>query len=600
MAAQALTERVKKVFGWLSLREARVLEQLARHQVVLEIGSYLGKSTVAMAPVAKKIICIDYFAVEIAEGGTSKDKTGRLIVPSEKPDIRAGFEQNVKPWRDKLEVHEINSLDAVKLDWEPVGFLFIDGGHDYATISSDCGFLKWVVPGGHVAFHDVRSSKDVARAVSEAMTDNPQWSVTSRFDNLVVYQRIADPHSPGRTLTQATFSRQGDAFVMAMEVEGHLVRMGFTVPVLLAGIRRLFPELSPKGAETTQHLSDTWRYGAPTLSVSMIVKDEERFLAQCLESIKDIADEIVIVDTGSTDRTVEIAHKYTDKVYHHPWEDDFSLARNQSLGYCTKNWVLQIDADEELVQEDVALFRKTLEWVDQRPDHNAVIFMILNKTNSGELCRSRFPRLFRRRAAHWEGIVHNQLIAPQKWAGSRVRILHHGYALDEETTIKKRVRRETLLGIKVEENPLDTVAWMELIHNWRNYQEWDKVIEHAPKVLESEEAQLLTRQTTAGDLMYALADHKEWEKAEQVALTALEEYPKNLDIILALGLLYKEMGETAKAIERLEEFLEGAEEDRLGNLPCSSVARETFSMAPRVRGTLRELRKQPLEGGRHD
>ena len=69
----------------------------------------------------------------------------------------------------------------------------------------------------------------------------------------------------------------------------------------------------------------------PTLSLCLIVKDEEEFLPRCLDSVKDYVDEIIIVDTGSTDSTVEIAKRYGAKVYHHAWENSFSKARNYSL-----------------------------------------------------------------------------------------------------------------------------------------------------------------------------------------------------------------------------------------------------------------------------
>ena len=82
----------------------------------------------------------------------------------------------------------------------------------------------------------------------------------------------------------------------------------------------------------------------PTISLCMIVKDEEKILERHLKHIKDHVDEIIIVDTGSKDKTVEIAKKYTNKVYHFKWCDDFSKARNFSLSKATKDWVL--DADE--------------------------------------------------------------------------------------------------------------------------------------------------------------------------------------------------------------------------------------------------------------
>jgi glycosyltransferase involved in cell wall biosynthesis len=86
-----------------------------------------------------------------------------------------------------------------------------------------------------------------------------------------------------------------------------------------------------------------------TVSVCMIVKNAQGTLYRCLDSVKSIADEIIICDTGSADRTREIACEYTDQVYEIPWEDDFAAARNESIRRATQDWVLWIDADEHLV-----------------------------------------------------------------------------------------------------------------------------------------------------------------------------------------------------------------------------------------------------------
>ena len=107
---------------------------------------------------------------------------------------------------------------------------------------------------------------------------------------------------------------------------------------------------------------------APTLSCCMIVRNEEQFLLQCLESIKDVVDEIIVVDTGSADRTVQIAGEFGAKVYHHPWNNDFSEARNVSLSYATCDWILIMDADEELEQEDGPLLLSLL----KSDEYNAI------------------------------------------------------------------------------------------------------------------------------------------------------------------------------------------------------------------------------------
>ena len=89
-----------------------------------------------------------------------------------------------------------------------------------------------------------------------------------------------------------------------------------------------------------------------TVSLCMIVKNEEAVLARCLESIKDAVDEIIIVDTGSTDHTKEIAEKYTDLVYDFPWINDFSAARNFSFSKASKDYIMWLDADDVVTEEN--------------------------------------------------------------------------------------------------------------------------------------------------------------------------------------------------------------------------------------------------------
>lgn len=91
----------------------------------------------------------------------------------------------------------------------------------------------------------------------------------------------------------------------------------------------------------------------PVLSLCMIVKDDELHLRNCLDSVKDIADEIVLVDTGSADGTIEIAEEYGAKIFNFEWADDFSAARNFALGKTTGNWVLCLNAEEQLSNQSI-------------------------------------------------------------------------------------------------------------------------------------------------------------------------------------------------------------------------------------------------------
>lgn len=114
-----------------------------------------------------------------------------------------------------------------------------------------------------------------------------------------------------------------------------------------------------------------------TLSLCMIVKNEEDTLARCLDSVKDIVDEIVIVDTGSTDRTKEIALHYTEKIYDFKWINDFSAARNYSYKQATMEYIMWLDADDVILPEDQG---KLLELKDNRL--NSLIDGVMMKYNT--------------------------------------------------------------------------------------------------------------------------------------------------------------------------------------------------------------------------
>lgn len=90
-----------------------------------------------------------------------------------------------------------------------------------------------------------------------------------------------------------------------------------------------------------------------TISLCMIVKDEEKNLNNCLKKIKDFIDEIIIIDTGSTDKTKDIAKQFTNKIYNFKWDNDFSKARNFSISKATKDWILILDADETIAETDL-------------------------------------------------------------------------------------------------------------------------------------------------------------------------------------------------------------------------------------------------------
>ncbi|MFP4101975.1 glycosyltransferase family 2 protein, partial [Coleofasciculus sp.] len=126
------------------------------------------------------------------------------------------------------------------------------------------------------------------------------------------------------------------------------------------------------------------------LSLCMIVKNEEASLPQVLESVQPIVDEMVILDTGSSDRTIDIAQEYGARVYHFQWCNDFSAARNQALQYVRGRWVLVLDADEVLTPEIIPEIQQAI-----KNDRYLVINLIRQEVGATQSPYSLVSRLFR-------------------------------------------------------------------------------------------------------------------------------------------------------------------------------------------------------------
>ena len=145
-----------------------------------------------------------------------------------------------------------------------------------------------------------------------------------------------------------------------------------------------------------------------TISLCMIVKNEEAVLARCLESVRDVVDEIVILDTGSTDRTREIAEQYTDRIYNFPWVDDFSAARNASFAKARMDYVFWLDADDVLPEET----RQGLLAWKQTLDADVVMMryhVAFDAEGTPTFSYYRERLLRRSNGYRWQGAVHEAI-----------------------------------------------------------------------------------------------------------------------------------------------------------------------------------------------
>jgi glycosyltransferase involved in cell wall biosynthesis/FMN phosphatase YigB (HAD superfamily) len=202
-----------------------------------------------------------------------------------------------------------------------------------------------------------------------------------------------------------------------------------------------------------------------SLSVCLIVKNEEQFLAQCLKSIRTLAQQIVVVDTGSTDRTVEIAKELGAEIHSFAWCDDFAAARNAALEHATGDWILILDADEELPEAEHEKLRADM----KKSDVIAYRLPLVNREKEAE-GKNFVPRLFRNApGVHYFGRIHEQvfpsLMALGKPWGLPTRfgtaqLLHHGYTKEMVRDRNKIERNLKLLRQAVEENPTDANLMM--------------------------------------------------------------------------------------------------------------------------------------------
>lgn len=209
----------------------------------------------------------------------------------------------------------------------------------------------------------------------------------------------------------------------------------------------------------------------PPISVCIIGKNEEKNIERCLAPLAKLGLEIIYVDTGSTDRTKELAAKYTDRLYDFEWISDFSAARNFSISKASHNYVLAIDCDEFLTQIDPAALARA---IDEHPRGVGTIQLDnYCESENGPTCiPNRLERLFHKRYYHYENPIHEQICEIKTGStyyeryDAPIVVDHVGYAGTAEERQQKTARNNELLFQEIAKHPDDPYNYFQVAQSY--------------------------------------------------------------------------------------------------------------------------------------
>lgn len=281
-----------------------------------------------------------------------------------------------------------------------------------------------------------------------------------------------------------------------------------------------------------------------TISLCMIVKNEENVIARCLNSVKDIVDEIIIVDTGSTDHTKEIIKSYSDKIFDFNWIDDFSAARNYSFSKASKNFILWLDADDVMLEEDRLKFKQMKETLEETVD---VVMMKYNVgfDDKGNVTLSYFrERLLKRTYNYkWSEPIHEYVEIHGNIINSDISITHkkeHTTASHRNLSIYEKILAE---GKNLSTRGIYYYA-RELYYN----EKYDEAIKYFNEFLDNEKGWVEDNISACFELSKCYNYKNDKKDMIRVLLKSFEYDTPRAEICCQLGYYYFEKMDYEKAI----------------------------------------------------
>lgn len=293
----------------------------------------------------------------------------------------------------------------------------------------------------------------------------------------------------------------------------------------------------------------------------MIVKNEEKNIKRCLDSIESIADEIIIVDTGSNDETLNICSNYNAKVINHKWNNDFSEARNVSLEYATKDYILFLDADEKISKENLEKLKVLLSSKKLAEGYFFRLTNIINGIEVGEYVVFRFFK--NKRKYRFRGKVHEQIAnCIQKHNKDKcienidIKIYHYGYDPNKVNIESKYKRNMGILNTYTEEEK-DAYYFYVLGNEYARITDFKSAIESYEKSLDLMELKYnyVFYPYLILNIVKAYSNEKQFYESIKFIEKIRLSIPNFKDLYFMECLAYIECGKISKALECLNEYI---------------------------------------------
>lgn len=269
------------------------------------------------------------------------------------------------------------------------------------------------------------------------------------------------------------------------------------------------------------------------ISLCMIVKNEEDVLARCINSVKSLVDEVIIVDTGSTDNTISISKNLGAKVYNFQWVDDFASARNYAFSKATKEYILWLDADDIFNPKDIDKFKELKSTLDPSIDSVTMNYVLTQGTNGESISSIRRNRLVKKeKNFQWIGKVHEYLAVYGNIFHSDLNVLHQ----KEKTYTNRNLKiYESIINSGEELSPRDKYYYAnELYDNGR----FDEAIIQYEKFLDTKAGWIEDIKRACIKLADCYSYKKDVDNELKSILKALEYDVPNADICCRLGYIF--------------------------------------------------------------